>query len=62
MMRVREIKMAFEKDKQELVDEGINGDRFDFEVNKLRAQMETEMLISAEKMKRDQIEKESELR
>jgi hypothetical protein len=37
MMRVREIKMAFEKDKQELVDEGINGDRFDFEVNKLRA-------------------------
>ena len=62
MMRVREIKMAFEKDKQDLVDEGINGDKFDFEVNKLRAQMETEMLISAEKMKRDQIEKESELR
>ncbi len=62
MMRVREIQMAFEKDKQDLVDRGISGVQLEQEVAKLRKQMETEQLISAETMKREQTEKESELR
>ena len=53
MMRVREIQMAFEKDKQDLVDRGISGVQLEREVAKLRKQMETEQLISAETMKRE---------
>ena len=62
MIRVREIKLAFEKDKNELLDRGISGDELEKEVQKLVTQMETEQLISAEQMKREQAEKESELR
>ena len=62
MMRVREIKMAFDRNKQDLLDEGITGSKLENEISKLASQTETEMLISAEKMKRDQIDKESQLR
>ena len=62
MMRVREIKMAYEKDKQELIDRGISGHELEVEVQRLAQQMETEQLISAEHMKRETADRDSELR
>lgn len=35
MIRVRNIKMAFEKDKQDLIDEGISGEKLELEVANL---------------------------
>lgn len=42
-MRVREIKMAFDRDKQDLIEKGITGGELETEIAKLVRQMETEL-------------------
>lgn len=62
MIRVRQLKMKFENDKEAAIQKGLTPEELEQTINRLAAARDFEIQKSAEKMERDRIDRESKAR
>lgn len=62
MIRVRQIKMKFENDKETAIQKGLSPDELESTINRLAAARDFEIQKSAEQMERDRVDRESKTR